>query len=91
LRQVEGLELGAIHIAAANGWVEGVELLVKKGCDPNTPCSHLVTARGHSQTDAGVNVARFQFNNAMELAVRGGHDYVVRFLKDFAPSSGTNF
>jgi ankyrin repeat protein len=82
LRQMEGLELGAIHVAAANGWLDGVKLLVDEGCDPDTPCSHYVTARGHSQTDAGVNVARFQFNNAMELAVRGGHADVVDYLKD---------
>lgn len=87
LRSVEGLELGAIHIAAANGWLDGVRLLVEKGCDPITPCSHLVTSRGHSSRDAGVNVARFHFNNARELALRGGHGEVVEYLKDLAQSA----
>jgi ankyrin repeat protein len=81
LREMEGVEFGAVHIAAANGWLEGVKLLVKHGCGPNTSCSHYVRARGHSQIDGAVNVARIRYNNAMELAVRGGHGDLVEFLK----------
>lgn len=83
-RHFEGLELGAIHVAAANGWLDGLTRLLDAGCDPNTPCSHLVIARGHSQMDAGVNVARLPANNVMELAIRGGHKHIVEYLKNSA-------
>lgn len=89
LSKFEGLDLGAIHIAAANGWLDGVRLLVEKGCDPTTTCSHIVIATGRSQLDEGVDVARVPARNAIELASRGGHGDVVEFLEGYALASRT--
>ncbi|KAJ9148904.1 Ankyrin [Pleurostoma richardsiae] len=70
--------LAPLHIAAANGFLECVRVLVEAGCDTEAKSNHRILVSSAHPT--GVFVSRFIDLRPVELAILGSHNIVARYL-----------
>jgi ankyrin repeat protein len=69
-----------IHLAAANGWLQCVEMLCIAGAAPHTPSSHYIILDPGGDQSAGGSLVTRQTQSAQEIAGLQGHSKISDYF-----------